>query len=85
MSSVDPLVGIPILLVVLIARRRRGVVGTAKPGVVKLDVSGPAGMPITGTCEIDGNSRELTDIVPTQFVLNGTRVTFLVGNDRGFR
>jgi len=70
------LVGIPILLVVLLIGA--GVVWLArpKPVVVKIDVSGPAGMPIAGTCEIDGNAQELTGVVPKQFVLTGYRVTF---------
>jgi hypothetical protein len=43
---------------------------------VTLDVSGTAGLPITGTAEEDGTLRELTGTVPTKIVLNGSRIVY---------
>jgi hypothetical protein len=70
------LVGVSTVLVVLLIGA--GVVWLArpKPAVLRLDISGPAGMPITGTCDVDGATQELTGVVPKQFVLKGYRVTF---------
>jgi hypothetical protein len=47
-----------------------------KKTTLTVEVTGTPGLTITGTCEVDGSSRELTGAVPTQFVLEGYRVTY---------
>jgi hypothetical protein len=47
-----------------------------KKTAVTVEVSGTPGLAIQGTCDVDGSSRDLTGTVPTQFVLEGYRVTY---------
>jgi hypothetical protein len=47
-----------------------------KKTAVTVEVSGTPGLAVQGTCDVDGNSRDLTGTVPTQFVLEGYRVTY---------
>jgi hypothetical protein len=51
-------------------------VARPKPNEVLIEVTGPAGMPIEGTCEVDGTSQELSDVVPATFAFTGNRVTY---------
>jgi hypothetical protein len=44
--------------------------------VLTVEVTGTRGLAIQGTCEVDGSPRDLTGSVPTQFVLEGYRVTY---------
>jgi hypothetical protein len=56
-----------------------------KPAAVTIDITGPAGMPIKGTAEIDGRPRELSGEAPTKFDFEGCRITFSLTTtaDRG--
>jgi hypothetical protein len=45
---------------------------------VTVDVSGTRGLAIKGTAEVDGRPQELTGAVPAKFVLEGSRVSFLL-------
>jgi hypothetical protein len=47
-----------------------------KKTAVTLDVFGTAGIELKGTAEVDGISQDLAGTVPTQFVLEGYRVTY---------
>jgi hypothetical protein len=47
-----------------------------KKAVVTVEVSGKTGLAVKGTGEVDGSTQELTGVAPTQFVLEGYRVTF---------
>src|SRR5438105_1920545 len=57
----------------------------ARPGkaAVSVEVSGTPGLVVKGTCEVDGTTRELTGVVPTGFVVEGSRVTFLLASTEG--
>ncbi len=41
-----------------------------------IEVTGTKGLAIQGTCDVDGSRRDLAGSVPTQFVLEGYRVTY---------
>jgi hypothetical protein len=55
-----------------------GVVWSARPktNAVVIKVSGTSGLALEGTAEVDGSPRELTGTVPTEFHLEGRRVTY---------
>jgi hypothetical protein len=65
-------------VVLLLVVAAAAVVWFARPKktAVTLEVSGTRGLAVKGTCEVDGNSRDLTGEVPTQFDLQGYRVTY---------
>jgi hypothetical protein len=68
------LIGIPVIL--LLAAAAALWYARPKPAAVTIEVTGTSGLPIKGTCGIDGASKELTGVVPTKFVLEGQRVVF---------
>ncbi len=43
-----------------------------------IEVTGPEGLPIKGTADVDGVTRPLEGVVPARFVLEGYRVTYSV-------
>jgi hypothetical protein len=47
-----------------------------KKTALTVEVTGTPGLPIKGTCEVDGSPQDLTGAVPTEFVLEGYRVTY---------
>jgi len=47
-----------------------------RKNVLTLELTGTSGLPIQGTCEIDGTSQDLTGTVPKQFAFEGYRVTY---------
>jgi hypothetical protein len=51
-----------------------------KTAVVTVAVSGTRGLAVKGTAEVDGNPRDLTGTVPTEFVLEGRRVAFTLAS-----
>jgi hypothetical protein len=54
-----------------------------KPATLTIEVSGTKGLPIKGTFEVDGSPKELTGVVPTTFVQEGKRITFLLTTTAG--
>ena len=64
------------LVVLLLAAAAAVWYARPKPAAVTIDVTGTRGLPVTGTCDVDGTPQELTGVVPTRFVLQGSRVTF---------
>jgi len=73
------LIGIPVVLLLAAGAAAAVWFALPKPTVVTIEVSGTRGLPVNGTCEEDGKSRDLTGVVPTKFVLEGSRVTFSLG------
>jgi hypothetical protein len=65
-------------VLVVLALVVAGVVWSARPktNAIVIKVTGTPGLILHGTAEIDGNSRELTGTVPTEFLLEGRRVTY---------
>jgi hypothetical protein len=83
---VIPVVAIPVVL--LLAGGAVWGLARPKPATLTIEVSGTAGLPIKGTFEVDGTPKELTGVVPTKFVVEGKRITFLLtttANDGEFR
>jgi hypothetical protein len=85
MSKWHPaLIVVPIImLVVIVAVAGGGIwwLGRPKPVTVIIDVTGTRGLPLKGTCEEDGKSRELTGVVPAKFEAHGTRILFSLTTD----
>jgi hypothetical protein len=67
-------------LLLLAGAAAAGAVWLFRPSktTLTLDVTGPDGLPIKGTAEVDGTSRPLEGSVPARFVLEGYRVTYSV-------
>jgi hypothetical protein len=67
-----------LVAVVVLALVGGGAVWLARPktNAIVLKVTGTPGLALRGTAEVDGNSRELTGTVPTEFLLEGRRVAF---------
>jgi hypothetical protein len=67
-----------LLVVVVLATFGTYVVWSARPktNAIVIKVDGTRGLALQGTAEVDGSSRELTGTVPTEFHLEGRRVTF---------
>jgi hypothetical protein len=61
--------------------------GRPKKTAVTIEVTGTPGLAIKGTCEVDGNSRDLAGEVPTErggvlrFDLEGYRVTYSLSTE----
>ena len=47
-------------------------------GTVVIDVSGPAGTKFQGSCEVDGNRRDLSGAAPATFTLEGHKVVYSI-------
>src|SRR5712692_1011595 len=82
------LIGLPVVglaVVLLLAAAAVAWFARPKPAVVTLEVTGTTGLPLKGTCDVDGTPKELTGAVPTKFVLEGKRITFALTTtaDRG--
>lgn len=58
-----------VVIVLFLAAAAGGVAWSARPKKVSvgIEVTGPAGMPLKGTVEVDGATQELTGTVPTKF------------------
>jgi hypothetical protein len=71
------LLALPVVLL-FVAGAAAAAAWSARPKrvTVTVDVTGPAGMPLKGTAEVDGVTRELTGTVPAKFAFEGTRVIF---------
>jgi hypothetical protein len=65
-------------LLVVVALVAAGVAWSARPktNALVIKVSGTSGLALQGTAEVDGSPRELTGTVPTEFHLEGRRVTY---------
>ena len=96
MSKRRRFVLIAFLAVLLLAAAAAVVVwfGRPKKTAVTIQVTGTPGLAIKGTCEVDGNSRDLAGEVPTErggvlrFDLEGYRVTYSLMTEEdsgGFR
>ncbi len=71
------LLAIPVVLI-FVAAAAGAAAWSARPKkvAVTVDVTGPAGMPLKGTAEVDGVKQELTGTVPVKFAFEGKRVLF---------
>jgi len=71
------LLALPVVLLFAVAVAA-GVAWSARPKKVPLtvDVTGTTGLPLRGTADVDGVTRDLTGTVPVKFELEGTRVVF---------
>jgi hypothetical protein len=77
------------LIVLLLAASAAVVVwlGRPKKTAVTIEVTGTRGLAIKGTCEVDGNSRDLAGEVPTErgralrFDLEGYRMTYSLSTE----
>jgi hypothetical protein len=67
-----------LLVVVAVALVAAYVVWSARPktNAIVIKVAGTRGLPLQGTAEVDGISRELKGTVPTEFHLEGRRITY---------
>jgi hypothetical protein len=70
------LILVAVLLVVALVAA--GVVWSAQPktNALTLKVTGTSGLVVQGTAEVDGSPQELKGTVPTEFHLEGRRVTY---------
>jgi len=50
----------------------------APTGVVRIDVSGPAGTKFQGSCEVDGNRLDLSGATPATFTVKGHKVVYSI-------
>jgi hypothetical protein len=73
------LLGFAVFLLFIVAAAG-AVAWSARPKkvAVTVEVTGPAGMPLKGTADVDGVTKELTGAAPTKFEFQGTRVVFTV-------
>ena len=75
---------VTLLLIVILVLLAAGVLwyGLPRKTTVTVSVSGPSGMTIKGTCDVDGRSEDVTFTGSTKIVLEGYRVTYsLVSTD----
>ncbi len=49
-----------------------------RTGSVVIQVSGPTGTKFQGSCEVDGNRRDLSGTVPATFTLEGHKVAYSI-------
>jgi hypothetical protein len=70
------LIAIPVVLLLVVAAGVAVWFARPKKTEVVVEVTGTRGLAIKGTCEVDGSSRDLSGTVPTQFVLEGYRMTY---------
>jgi hypothetical protein len=54
--------------------------GQPQKTVVTLEITGPRGLAVKGTADVDGVQQELTGTLPTKFVLEGRRITYSLAN-----
>jgi hypothetical protein len=47
-------------------------------GVVVIDVSAPAGTKFQGSCEVDGNTRDLVGPAPATFTVEGHKIVYTI-------
>jgi hypothetical protein len=71
-----------VLLVFLLALVAAGVTWSARPKkvAVTLEVTGPKGLKLQGTADVDGRAQDLTGTIPARFVLEGSRITYSLAN-----
>jgi hypothetical protein len=71
------LLGLAVFLLFVVSAAA-AVAWSARPKkvAVTVEVTGPSGMPLKGTAEVDGVTRDLTGAAPTKFEFEGTRVVF---------
>lgn len=49
-----------------------------RTGTVVIEVSGPGGTKFQGSCEVDGNRRDLSGAAPATFTLEGHKVVYSI-------
>jgi hypothetical protein len=78
---------VTLLLIVILVLLAAGVLwyGLPRKTTVTVSVSGPSGMTIKGTCDVDGQPQEMTFTGPKDIVLEGYRViySFVSTDDSG--